>query len=142
MNFNLTILLFVTLQLQDISNGFENSLKNTKKNSVKSFSLCEIKIIQEKIKVPNLIGLTLKDAKKLIQNSSLELASIIHDTETNSINLDKCFVIKQNPSPKNERKKQNYIQKGGIIDLWIAEPISMKQSVKTNSRKVKTFVKD
>jgi eukaryotic-like serine/threonine-protein kinase len=66
--------------------------------------------------VPSLIGLTIKDAKLLLEEKGLQLASIILDAGTTD--TANAFIYKQNPPTTTEDKAPIYIRAGQVMDLW------------------------
>lgn len=72
---------------------------------------------QVQIPVPQLVGLTVSEARVLLQSQGIVLASIIgtgnvQDTAT-------AFVYRQNPDTKDYQGNNNYIQPGQTMDIWI-----------------------
>jgi eukaryotic-like serine/threonine-protein kinase len=66
--------------------------------------------------VPSLVGLTIKDAKLVLEEKGLQLASIMLDPgTTDTLN---AFVYKQNPPTNTEDKTPVYIRAGQVMDLW------------------------
>jgi eukaryotic-like serine/threonine-protein kinase len=68
--------------------------------------------------VPSLTGLTYKDAKAIIEEKGLQLAStipkgVIKDTAN-------AFVFRQNPPKVNEDGSPIYIRAGQVMDVWIS----------------------
>jgi beta-lactam-binding protein with PASTA domain len=61
---------------------------------------------------PDVIGMTLEDAKIPLLGSNLSIGKVVLVTDTIGI---KAVIIKQNPSP------QENIKVGDIVDLWIGE---------------------
>lgn len=71
-----------------------------------------------RIMVPSLVGLTLGEAKLVLEQNGIGLAAIIPDAGiTDTIG---AFVYKQNPPRFTEDKMPVYIQSGQLIDLWIS----------------------
>jgi eukaryotic-like serine/threonine-protein kinase len=66
--------------------------------------------------VPSLVGLTIRDAKLVLEEKGLQLASIILDPgTTDTLN---AFVYKQNPPTTTEDNNAVYIRAGQVMDLW------------------------
>jgi beta-lactam-binding protein with PASTA domain len=76
-------------------------------------------IVQKKVAVPHLVGMTVAEAKKVLHSKGLDLGAIITLLPNDSENLDEQTVYKQTPSPRNNKGVQNYIVKGKVIDLWV-----------------------
>jgi beta-lactam-binding protein with PASTA domain len=78
---------------------------------------------QETISVPDLLGMTVSQARAYLLSSNIELGEIIpQGTVTDTEN---AFVIKQNPSPYsqndgNGEAVKNKIRPGQIMDIWIS----------------------
>jgi len=75
--------------------------------------------------VPDLFGLTYREARAALSQSGLIVGSIVpnpdvHDT-TNS------FVYRQNPDRFDDEKKLNHIRQGQIIDLWLSAEKPQRQ---------------
>ncbi|MEQ1553838.1 MAG: PASTA domain-containing protein [Ferruginibacter sp.] len=79
----------------------------------------------EQFIVPSLIGLTYSQAKQIIEDKGIMLASTIADAGTKD--TANAFVYKQNPPRVNEDMSPNYIRAGQVMDLWVS-PI-MKAAV-------------
>ncbi len=70
-------------------------------------------------KVPNLLGLTLTQAKALLLENRLILASVnADDGVTDSAN---AFVYKQYPPRENDDRSINYIREGQIMDITLSK---------------------
>jgi eukaryotic-like serine/threonine-protein kinase len=66
--------------------------------------------------VPSLIGLTFKEAKLVIEQNGLLLASQILDPGTSD--TANAYVYKQNPPSYTEDKIPVYIRAGQVMDIW------------------------
>lgn len=88
---------------------------------------------EEQMPVPELVGLTFAEAKQVLMEKGISLASIIpmsgvRDTAS-------AFVYKQNPEKFDVDKKPNYIRPGQTMDLWLS-PVPMDvDSLKTKDQK-------
>ena len=82
-------------------------------------------VVQKKVAVPDLVGMTVADVKKVLHSKSLNIGAIIPQSETDSESFDKHIVYKQNPSPRNNKGVQNYIRKGQFIDLWVVDKLTV-----------------
>lgn len=71
-----------------------------------------------RIPVPDLLGMTLADARALLDANGIELAAIIPDPGI-SDTLG-AFVYKQNPPRFTENRQMVYIQSGQLMDIWIS----------------------
>lgn len=89
--------------------------------------LSEVQIL-----VPDLVGLTLSEAKEAISAKGITLAAVL---ATGSItDTLKAFVYKQNPEVKNEESKPNFIQPGQTMDLWISATPPVPDSLKNTTQ--------
>jgi eukaryotic-like serine/threonine-protein kinase len=68
--------------------------------------------------VPALQGLTLAEAKKIMDENYLMLASVIADKGVKDSNS--AFIYRQNPPRFNEDGSVNYMRQGQVVDLWIS----------------------
>ncbi len=71
----------------------------------------------EPIPVPALEGITFAEAKAIIEEKGILLASVILDAGTKDTAT--AFVYKQNPPKFNDDKSPNYIRAGQVMDLWL-----------------------
>lgn len=72
----------------------------------------------EQFMVPLLLDMTLTQAKAIIAEQGLQLASIIADPGTKD--TANAFVYKQSPPRLNEDDSPNYIRAGQVMDLWVS----------------------
>lgn len=72
---------------------------------------------QVQIPVPQLIGLTVGDARTILQSQGIVLASIIGSS--NVQDTASAYVYRQNPDTKDFQGNPNYIQPGQTMDIWI-----------------------
>jgi eukaryotic-like serine/threonine-protein kinase len=68
--------------------------------------------------VPALQGLTLAEAKKIMDENYLMLASVIADNGVKDTSA--AYVYRQNPPRFNEDGSVNYMRQGQVVDLWVA----------------------
>jgi eukaryotic-like serine/threonine-protein kinase len=68
--------------------------------------------------VPSLIGLTYQEAKSILEEKGIMLASTIVDKGTTD--TANAFVYKQNPPRMNEDMSTNYIRSGQVMDVWVS----------------------
>ena len=87
--------------------------------------LAEVQIL-----VPDLMGLTLLEAKVALESKGITLAAIL---ATGSISDTlKAFVFKQNPEVRDEEGNPNYIKPGQTMDLWISATPPEPDSLRNN----------
>ncbi len=72
---------------------------------------------QVQIPVPELVGLTVNEAKSLLQSQGIVLASIIGTG--NIQDTSSAFVYRQNPDIKDDQGNPVLIQPGQTMDIWI-----------------------
>ncbi len=76
----------------------------------------------EQMEVPDLIGLTFAEAKAMLEEKGISLASVIPMTTVRDTAA--AFVYKQNPEKFDIDKQPNYIRPGQTMDLWLS-PIQL-----------------
>ena len=81
------------------------------------------------ILVPDLVGMTVVEAKALLEEKGITLGSLQGMGIAISDTLN-AFVAKQNPSVLDFDKKPNFIQPGQIMDLYISPIIMDADSTK------------
>ncbi len=68
--------------------------------------------------VPDLFGLTYRDAREALSESGLLVGSIVPDNDvTDTAN---AFVYRQNPDRFDYDRRLNHIRQGQIVDLWLS----------------------
>lgn len=83
---------------------------------------------QPKILVPNLVGMTLKNAKQLLHKKNLKIAAVItFERDLDSKNLDTLIAYKQNPMNVKRNNARNFIKRGATIDVWVTKKEIFKQ---------------
>jgi beta-lactam-binding protein with PASTA domain len=78
---------------------------------------------QETISVPDLLGMTVSQARAYLSSSNIELGEII--PQGSVTDTENAFVIKQNPPPYSTNASsgetvKNKIRPGQILDIWIS----------------------
>lgn len=86
---------------------------------------------EQQIRVPELVGLTVSEAKEELQAKGILLAAILTSGEvTDTLN---AFVYKQNPDALNDEQQPTFIQPGQTMDIWVSvdppEPDSIKNEI-------------
>lgn len=87
----------------------------------------------EQMVVPSLTGLSLEEAKAIMEASQISLGAIIIDgkiTDTSS-----AYVFKQNPETRDGEGAPNYIKSGQVIDLWISQAMKYPTDSVTINKK-------
>ena len=76
-------------------------------------------LTNERILVPSVLGLTLAEAKVVLEENGIQLGAVIPDpgvTDTLA-----AFVYKQIPPKFTDEKQPAYIRPGQVMDLWISQ---------------------
>ncbi len=68
--------------------------------------------------VPSVLGLTLREAKTLLEAEGINVGAIVVDPGTKDTLAG--FIYKQNPPKYTEDKQPNYIQSGQLMDLYVS----------------------
>lgn len=72
----------------------------------------------EKMKVPNILGMTYQEAAVILEGYGVEIGAVIADPDvTDTAN---AYIYKQNPPVKDEDDIQMFIQSGQLMDMWIS----------------------
>jgi beta-lactam-binding protein with PASTA domain len=88
-------------------------------------------LTETQILVPDVVGLTLSEAKGEIESRGITLAAVL---ATGSIkDTLKSFVYKQNPGVTDEESKPNFIKPGQTMDLWISSTPPVPDSLRNNN---------
>lgn len=87
---------------------------------------------QERIMVPDLLGMTLADAKAILEQNGITLAGIVVDAGVSDTAA--AFVYKQNPPRFTDEKQPVYLQSGQVMDVWVSKEMKvLKDSTSTNT---------
>lgn len=74
--------------------------------------LVSLGVSDEEIDIPNLVNMSLKEARKTLMEAGLELGSVVYERNSN---FEMGMVTKQKPESKEESK----IKMGETIDIWL-----------------------
>jgi len=96
---------------------------------------------QKSIAVPDLICMSVKEAKEKLRSKGLYIGAIIPSSEIELQNLDEQMIYKQTPASKNSKGTQNYIRKGQLIDFWVVGKESIVDTLKKTVQKIRVAVK-
>ncbi len=89
-------------------------------------------LVQQQIRVPDLIGLTVTEAKSELQAKGILLAAILTSgVVTDTLN---AFVVKQNPDIVDEDQKTMFIQPGQTMDIWVSVDRPDVDSLRTENQ--------
>lgn len=80
----------------------------------------------ERFPVPTLLGLTVAEARTLLEANGISLGAII--TDPGITDTAAAFVYKQKPLPLSEDKIPIFIQSGQLIDIWISPVMRVMDS--------------
>ncbi len=75
-------------------------------------------LTEEQFMVPSLIGLTLGEAKIVLQENGILIGAVIPDPGIKD--TLGAFVYQQSPPKYNDEKEPVFIQSGQLMDLWIS----------------------
>ena len=100
----------------------------------------DARIALKNVAVPDLIGMTVKDAEKIMSKKGLEIGAIITPSEIDSTKFDSQIIFKQRPSPRNRKGVQRYILKGQLIDIWAAGQIPISDTLKKTRQTIRAVV--
>lgn len=88
---------------------------------------------QETISVPDLLGMTVSQARAYLSSSNIELGAVI--PQGTVTDMENAFVIKQNPPSYSMdatgESIKNKIRPGQIMDIWISATPSQPDSTAT-----------
>ena len=83
---------------------------------------------EQRFMVPELEGLTLAQAKAILEENGITLAAVV--AEAGVRDTLAAFVYKQNPPRFTEDKQAVFVQSGQVMDLWVSkEPKSVRDSI-------------
>jgi beta-lactam-binding protein with PASTA domain len=68
--------------------------------------------------VPDLFGLTYRDARAALSETGLIIGSVVPDNDV--IDTAGAYVYRQNPDRFDFERKLNHIRQGQIIDIWLS----------------------
>lgn len=75
-------------------------------------------LVEQQIRVPDLLGLTVSEARAELQAKGLLLAAILTSGPvTDTLN---AYIVKQNPDVLDEEQNPVYIRPGQTMDIWVS----------------------
>ena len=86
-------------------------------------------LTEEKLLVPSLLGLTVAQARALLDSAGITLGAIIPDAGISD--TSGAFIYKQKPPKLTEDQRPVYIQPGQLMDIWIS-PVMKSLEDSTN----------
>jgi eukaryotic-like serine/threonine-protein kinase len=84
--------------------------------------------------VPELTGMTFKEAKAFLQEKGISLGAVLTDPGTRD--TANAFVFKQNPGRFDDEKKPRYIQSGQVMDLWLSPVMKTPKDSSDNKNNI------
>ncbi len=75
-------------------------------------------LTDERIVVPSLLGLTVTEAKVVLDENGVYLGAILADTGVSDTAA--AFIYRQNPEKMTDNKLLNYIRPGQVMDIWVS----------------------
>jgi beta-lactam-binding protein with PASTA domain len=75
--------------------------------------------------VPDLYGLTYREARAALSESGLIVGSVVPNSDVHD--TTNAFVYRQNPDRFDDEKKLNHIRQGQIIDIWLSAEKPQRQ---------------
>lgn len=92
-------------------------------------------LVAKQIPVPDLTGLTVSEAKNILNEQGILLAAILTSgTVTDTAN---AFIFRQNPSAVGADDVPSYIQPGQTMDIWIQADRPLIDTLRTDSLQFK-----
>ena len=89
-------------------------------------------LVAEEIRVPDLLGLTVTEARAELQAKGLLLAAIL--TTGPVMDTLNAFIVKQNPDVVDEDDKPTYIRPGQTVDIWVSVDPPEKDSLQQQNQ--------
>lgn len=87
-------------------------------------------LTEQRMMVPDLIGMTLGEAKLILEQNGIGLAAII--SEGSISDTAGAYIFKQNPPRFTEQNQAVFIQSGQLMDLWISKEMKTTKDTTTN----------
>lgn len=88
---------------------------------------------EEVMSVPDLVGMTVAQARSYLESSNIELGAVINEGQVTD--TENAFVIRQNPAPYSQdatgETVKNKIRPGQIMDIWISATPPQQDSTAT-----------
>lgn len=88
-------------------------------------------LVEVQIPIPDLLGLTVSEAKNQLQAKGLLLAAIL--TTGPVSDTANAFVIRQNPDAMHDDETPAFIRPGQTMDIWISTEPPVRDSLKTEN---------
>lgn len=84
----------------------------------------------QKIPVPSLLGLSLEEARIMLEMNGIELGAIVPDPDVTDTLA--AFVYRQNPPQKSIDDRPLFIQSGQLMDVWISKTMKVLRDSTVN----------
>ena len=88
--------------------------------------------------IPNLVGLTVQQARELLNSKNIYLASIIADPEVRD--TASAFVYRQSPDRFDDEGRVISIREGQVMDIWISATAPVKDSTTNSNQQIDSAV--
>ncbi len=88
-------------------------------------------LVEVQIPIPDLLGLTVSEAREQLQAKGLLLAAIL--TTGPVTDTANAFVIRQNPDAVHDDETPAYIRPGQTMDIWISTEPPATDSLKSEN---------
>jgi eukaryotic-like serine/threonine-protein kinase len=89
---------------------------------------------EEQIPVPDLIGLTYLEAKRILDSAKVPIGGLL--LKTGTTDTASAFVYKQNPDVFDEENKHAIIHSGQPMDIWLQKDRPDMDSIRTERAKL------
>ena len=86
-------------------------------------------LTEERILVPSVTGLTLAEARVVLEESGIIIGAVIPEASVRDTSA--AFVYKQSPPKLTEDNQPSYIKSGQLMDLWISVEKKVIDSTQT-----------
>ena len=95
---------------------------------------------EKKFAMPNITGLTFKEATEILRKDKLEFGAVLYQSETEI--PDSLIVYMQYPTPKSIRNKQIKVRIGDIVDIWLVNPRLMADTLSEPRKRTSLNISD
>jgi PASTA domain len=98
--------------------------------------LCRGQSNKKGISIPNIIGMTLGEAKKILAENNVSIGAIISELNDHPLN-DSLLVIRQTPESTGDPSTIKRFKKNPMIDIWITRNITYNSDSLNKSKPAK-----
>jgi len=89
-------------------------------------------LADQRIPVPDLLGMTFTEAKSLLEVDGVSIGAIIADAGISDTAA--AFIYKQNPPRLSENNERMFIQSGQVMDLWLSATPKVQKDTTTQKQ--------